>query len=208
MLEGIIDTTRNDQITDILAWWFGDPDPAVDITPNMARWFGGGAEVDSEIRARFGGLVHKARDGALDEWRATTAGTLALIVLLDQFSRNLFRDDGAAWASDRESQRVALAALALGIDQQVGFSQRGFFYLPLEHAEDPVLQRVSLQCFERLNENAPAHHKDLAGGWLQYAVKHKAVVDRFGRFPHRNAPMGRQSTDDEARFLAEEGRGF
>ncbi len=195
-------------IETVLTYWFGDPDPAADIQPRMQQWFGGGSDVDDEIRDRFGDLVARARAGQLDEWRQSAAGTLALVILLDQFSRNVHRGDGASWACDPACQRITLTALALGIDAEVGVVQRGFLYLPLEHAEDRLLQQASVRCFARLLSGAPAHHRRTATMLLDYAIKHKAVVDRFGRFPHRNAPIGRQSTDEERAFVEEHGAGF
>ena len=196
------------QIRAVLSYWFGDPDPAADLQPRMQQWFGGGPEVDDEIRGRFGDLVRRARSGQLDGWRTSTAGTLALVILLDQFSRNVHRGDGASWACDPACQRIALTALALGVDAEVGVMQRSFLYLPLEHAEDRLLQQVSVRCFSRLVVGAPAHHRATVEMWLDYALKHKSVVDRFGRFPHRNAPIGRQSTDEERAFVEEHGAGF
>lgn len=201
-------TSPDPRIAAVLTFWFGDPDPAADVQTRMQLWFAGRPEADDEIRGRFGDLVEDARSGQLNLWRNSTAGTLALVVLLDQFSRSVHRGEGAAWACDPACQRVVLTALALGIEDEVGPVQRAFLYLPLEHAEDRLLQKASVRCFSRLVAGAPAHHRATAEMWLDYALKHKAVVDRFGRFPHRNGPIGRESTDDERAFVAEHGAGF
>jgi uncharacterized protein (DUF924 family) len=204
-----VEKTDPEQISDILTWWFGDPDPAATVPFQMKRWFMGGAAVDDEIRARFGAAVEQARRGALTErWGGSVQGALALLILLDQFSRNIHRGEGASWHADPLAQRVALIARGLGLDLQAGVVQRAFFYLPFEHAEDPLLQQLSLRCFSELHASAPADLRAETEGLLRYALSHKAVVDRFGRYPHRNAPLGRESTKEEREFVAAHGTGF
>ncbi len=201
-------TPPDPQAAAVLEYWFGSDDAAADVAPNNDLWFGGGKETDDEIRDRFGALVEQARRGKLGAWRSTPAGTLALVVLIDQFSRNLHRGHGATWACDPACQRILLTALALGFDRAMGVVQRGVLLLPLQHAEDRLLQRASVRHYAELLAEAPPHHQDTCAAWLHYAIKHRDVVQRFGRFPHRNAPIGRKSTAEERAFLEEHGAGF
>lgn len=172
-------------------------------------WFGSGARHDAEIRERFGALHDRASRNELhSNWDATARGRLALIVLLDQFSRHIHRGTARAFAQDPAAQQLTLAGIDVGIDLQLAPVQRSFFYLPLEHAEDRALQARSVQCYERLaTAVAEAWRKDYES-FLDYARRHQAVIERFGRFPHRNALLGRPSTPDEAAFLEQPGSSF
>lgn len=192
----------------VLEYWFGSPDAAADVAPNNALWFGGGEAVDEEIRRRFGERVAEARAGRLSGWCDTAAGTLALVVLLDQFSRNLHRGHGATWACDPACQRIVLRALALGFDRALGVVQRGVLLLTFQHAEDRLMQRAGVRLYAQLAAEAPPHHQQTTAAWLEYAIKHRAVVEQFGRFPHRNAAIGRKTTAKERAFLDEHGAGF
>ena len=185
----------------VLAFWFGGDD-AVD-----RRWFNGGAEFDREIAARFGTTLDAALCGELAGWGVTTDGALALIVVLDQFARNVGRGTPRAFAGDAQALALALAMIASGGDRRLPPLRRWFAYLPLEHAEDLALQQRSVELFERLLADAGAHREAIAGA-LDYARRHRDVIARFGRFPHRNEILGRASSGDEAAFLQQPGSRF
>ena len=189
---------------DVLAFWFGEGWPEVPATDeHRKRWWKKSKAFDEEIRRRFGETHEKACAGELDAWGETPLGYLALVIVLDQFSRNLHRDDPRAWANDPIAQRYARAAVDSGAHNDLPPRGRLFLYMPLMHAEDRELQALSCELFEALGKE----HPDLAGNH-KYAVQHRDIVDRFGRFPHRNEPLGRDSTDDEVEFLKQPGSSF
>ena len=188
------------QPQDVLGFWF---DPA-----HAANWFVKDAAFDEAIRQRFAAAVEEARQGRLDGWAENPADWLALLILLDQFPRNLHRGDARAWAADVKAQRMALSGLDGGFDQALPPLQRVFAYLPLEHAEDMGLQQRSVELFEALCTQVPAAERAPFAGFLDYARRHRAVIARFGRFPHRNAVLGRDSTAAEEEYLAQPGAGF
>ncbi len=157
------------------------------------------AAFDDRIRARFGELHAAAARGALDGWRITADGTLALLIVLDQFSRNLFRDSPKAYACDPEARQIAIEAIARGQDMQVPQDRRHFFYLPLEHSEDLAHQD---RCIALMRERTGSET------FVDYAKAHQRIIVRFGRFPHRNAVLGRTSTPEEEAFLKEPGSSF
>lgn len=155
------------------------------------RWFAKDDGFDAACRARFLGVWERAVRGELDDWNATAEGALGLVILLDQMPRNMFRNDPRAWSSDAQARAAAEAALAKGFDREVEPEIRAFFYLPFEHAEDRAAQARSVALFEALGN--PEN--------LKWARHHRDIVARFGRFPHRNAVLGRESTPEELAFL-------
>ncbi len=181
----------------VLDFWFGPPPFA-----SRPEWFRKDPAFDDAVRARFGALVDQALAAPLG-WGPAPAGRLAEIVVLDQFPRNLFRGQARAFAGDARARDLALALLDDGGHLALHPLQRWFAYLPLEHAEDLALQERSVALFGALAAADPA----LAGA-LDYAERHRDVIRRFGRFPHRNAALGRPSTDAELAFLATPGSGF
>ncbi|PWK85905.1 DUF924 family protein [Fulvimonas soli] len=185
---------------EVLAFWFAGE--------NASRWFAADPAFDAAIRARFAATHAAAARGELDGWCATPEGWLALLIVLDQFSRNLYRGDARAFACDARAQALAVAGLARGDDGRLPRPWRAFAYLPLEHAEDPELQRQSVARFRALAEQAPSAERARYDGYLDYALRHGAVVARYGRFPHRNAALGRADTPDERDYLAQPGAGF
>lgn len=194
---------------DVLRFWFGDGDDEREvIARGRPRWFNGGEALDREIGERFGERVEAARRGGLADWAGDAHGRLALLVLIDQFGRHLHRGEGVAFAADGLAQSLCLEGLRLGHDRQLGRPQRVFFYLPLEHAENPALQDCSVALFAALRDEAPADLRAHYEGFLDYAVRHREVIARFGRFPHRNAALGRANTPDEEACLALPGAGF
>ena len=185
---------------EVLDFWF---DPA-----HVAHWFAADASFDARIGERFGTTTKQAVQGQSDHWAASPDSWLALLILLDQFPRNLYRGSAGAWAADVKAQRVALSGLDDGFDQFLPPLQRVFAYLPLEHAEDPGLQQRSVSLFEALHASAPPAQRARYADFLDYARRHCEVIARFGRFPHRNAALGRASSLDEKVYLAEPGAGF
>jgi uncharacterized protein (DUF924 family) len=184
----------------VLAFWF---DPA-----NRDEWFVSNPQFDTAIRDRFADATALAAEGALTDWSATPSGWLALLIVLDQFPRNLYRGDPRAWMQDLRAQQLALWGIEEGFDRQLPAIQRVFAYIPLEHAEDARLQQRCVALFEALRRDVPSEDHDQYTEYLDYARKHQTVIGRFGRFPHRNAVLGRTSTPEELAYLAEPGAGF
>ena len=190
----------------VLEFWFGN-----DLESLAARaklWFEPTEEFDLEISSRFSSAPEQAQRGELDEWRAAPASALALVIVLDQFPRNLYRGTARAFEFDPLALEVALEAIAGGFDRELHAIQRGFFYLPLEHAEDVELQIRSVRLYEKLLTEAPTALRSRFEESLQYAQRHLEVIQRFGRFPHRNKVLGRSPTPEETRYLAEGGEAF
>ncbi len=187
-------------VHDVLDFWFADT--------SAAHWFGADAAFDAQIGERFGSAADAAADGRLAGWAASPPGWLALLILLDQFPRNLHRGDSRAWAQDASAQRVASSGIARGDDQRLPPLQRMFAYLPLEHAENEALQQQSVALFEALCAEVPPSQRKRFEDFLDYAQRHRDVIARFGRFPHRNAVLGRTSTPEEMIYLAQPDSGF
>ena len=187
---------------DVLDFWFGDGLalgwPSDD---RSGLWFGGGAALDRQIRERFGNLVAQALDGQLGEWESDVNDRLALVILLDQFTRNVHRGEARAFAGDGRSQRLVLQSLALDHDAGLPTIGRVFFYMPLMHAESLVLQDECVLKFETLVRQSPPALQQKLQGNLKAAHEHTDIVRRFGRFPHRNAVLGRPNTPEEDSFL-------
>lgn len=189
-------------IDDVLAFWFGDTrDDEVILATQSARWFSGGKALDRECRERFADLVERALNGALGGWAATPRGALALVILLDQLTRNIFRGTPRAFAGDARAQKIVLAALERGDEEALLMTERLFLYMPLEHAEDLRLQDLCLERFTALAASAPPALRPAAEGYLGYAERHRDIISRFGRFPHRNPIVGRAHTPEEAAWL-------
>jgi uncharacterized protein (DUF924 family) len=187
---------------DILAFWFGHPGEPGHGQPR-AEWFRKDAGFDAAIRNRFLPDVEAALAGRLDAWADDRHGILALLILLDQFPRNLFRGEARAFAGDPQALRWAGLLLDRGWDTGLAAVERLFAYLPFEHSEALADQERSLVLFTAL---AAAHSG--CDGYLDYARRHHEVIARFGRFPHRNAALGRTSTPQEQDYLAQPGSGF
>ena len=186
----------------VLAFWFGTPD-AADYGQARAAWFRKDDAFDAQIRARFLTEVEAAIAGERDDWAKTPHGALALFILLDQFPRNLFRDTARAFAGDTAALALAGRVVGEGWDRKLLPVQRVFAYLPFEHSEALADQERSVALFAAL---ADAHPE--TASYLDYAERHREVIVRFGRFPHRNGVFGRSSSPAEADYLAQPGSGF
>jgi uncharacterized protein (DUF924 family) len=188
---------------DVLRFWFGDA-PAKDATElgaKMKRWYRGGDAEDAAIRERFADTVERALAGDLDGWPETARGRLALILLLDQMTRSVFRGSPRAFAGDVRAQRLATEMLADGTTRELDFEERHFVYMPLLHAEDGALLDRFNEIFPRSLDHVPEWGRALLGDGIEQGLKYREVIRRFGRFPHRNAALGRESTPDEIEFL-------
>jgi uncharacterized protein (DUF924 family) len=199
---------------EILGYWFGQGpfDPAR-LTERMAFWFGGdgpekGAARDAQIREKLAPLLERAAHGEFDSWASSPRRRLALILLFDQVPRNIFRGTARSFAFDEKALRLAVEGLHLAADQALDPLERLFFYLPLEHAESMEAQEASVKAFERLAEESPAELRGIIEGTVKYARSHRDIVAKFGRFPHRNAALGRQSTPAELEWLESGGERF
>ncbi len=173
------------EIADVLGFWFE--------RLSREQWFKADPAVDAQIRENFAGLQRRAADGGCDDWQETADGTLALLIVLDQFPRNLFRGQARAFATDAKAREVARRAIDRGFDMTLPVERRTFVYLPFEHSEEIEDQRLVV----RLARERTGDER-----FADFAERHLKVIERFGRFPHRNEALGRENTEAEAEFLA------
>lgn len=194
---------------ELLDFWFGDATDDVKAGQTQAAlWWGASAETDDLIAGRFGQAASAATAGTLDHWTGSPRGRLALILLLDQMPRVIHRGAPGAFAQDDKARRVAAIGLESGSDRLLRPIERVFFYLPFEHSEDRADQERSIELYKKLAAEVPEKWRETFDGYLDFAVRHEVIIDRFGRFPRRNAILGRESTPEELEFLKEPGSGF
>lgn len=190
------------QAKDVLDFWFLAPDnPA--HGQSRAEWFRKDDAFDAQIRERFGALIDTALAGGLQDWAATPRSALAQILVLDQFTRNVYRGTPRAFAGDAQALELAIALVENGQDQELEPTLRSFVYMPFEHAEDLAMQARAVELFQLLTQSREGFES-----MLDYAQRHQEVIARFGRFPHRNAILGRASTAEEETFLQQPGSSF
>jgi uncharacterized protein (DUF924 family) len=200
---------------DVLFFWFGPrPYAAARVQQHSRLWFGEPdapeltPQTDELIRDRFGEMTLAAEQGQLGAWESSPRRRLALILLLDQFSRNVYRGSARAFTQDLQALSLTVSGMQTGADATLDPVERLFFYMPLMHAESLEVQEESVAAFRRLvDEAAPDLHRIFQGS-LQAAIEHRDIIGRFGRFPHRNRVLGRESTAEELEWLAREGRHF
>ncbi|EAR56278.1 hypothetical protein SKA34_02794 [Photobacterium sp. SKA34] len=192
----------------ILDYWFGELEGEVTKENKHVLWFLGGEDIDAYIKTHFQSWVSKAGKGELNHWCETAQGRLALIILLDQFSRNIYRGLSAAFRYDLLALALCKRGLALNQDVDLSPIERVFFYLPLEHAEDLEDQEESVFRFQHLRESTSLNNRELFDGFYNYARSHYDVIKQFGRFPYRNAVLGRLSTEGELMWLNQGGQRF
>ena len=178
--------------TEIINFWFSEINPA--------QWFQKNDDFDAEIRARFEPDYKLAAKGICDAWRDDPKGALALIIMLDQFPRNMYRDTPQAFATDHKALEVTKYAVSKQFDALLNTQEKTFLYLPLEHSENFDDQKHSVELFSAIKQDDPVVYN--------YAIRHFEVIEKFGRFPHRNAILGRESTDAEKEYLANPDSGF
>lgn len=193
----------------ILEFWFGRSavEPA-ELAARVPRWFGGDRQLDEDIRKRFSELPERALAGEFDAWRDDPRSAVALILVLDQFPRNLRRGDAGAFACDARALDVTLAWMDAGHDQVVEPVLAAFGYMPLEHAEDLPMQERCVASYEALASRAGEASREQFEGFCGYSRSHRDIIKRFGRFPHRNAVLGREPTEDERAWLEAGGETF
>ncbi|HEA3131146.1 TPA: DUF924 domain-containing protein [Aeromonas hydrophila] len=194
----------------LITFWFGEETDDVTRAKRQAPlWWGKNSDTDALLASRFGDLTAAAAAGELAHWADAAEGRLALILLLDQLPRNIHRGTPAAFAQDAKARDLCLKGLSLEADLALPPLGRVFFYLPLEHAESREQQARSVTLFEGLaTEQADGPARETFASFADFARRHQVIVERFGRFPHRNAILGRQDTAEEAAFLLQPGSGF
>jgi uncharacterized protein (DUF924 family) len=194
----------------IREYWFGTAleDAGVTARERARLWWSKSPEVDNEIRRCFESCVIKAGSGELDNWASNPQDRLALILLTDQFPRSIYRNSARAFAFDTKALSLARDGIDAGFDVSLRPLERVFFYLPLEHSESLVDQQRSVSLFQKLFDEAGPDEKPTFAEYLDFAVRHRDIISRFGRFPHRNEALGRISTPEELSFLQQPGSGF
>ena len=198
-----------DKKDELLQFWFGDDQDDAAVAKAQAKlWWGHRAEIDEMLQANFGAAASAAAANVLDHWTGSPRGRLALILLLDQLPRAIHRGTPAAFAQDARARVVAEQGLDSGADLLLRPIERLFFYLPFEHSEDLVDQDRSVGLYGELLTAVPTVHRETFSSFLDYAVKHRDVIRQFGRFPHRNQILGRESTPEEKTFLEQPGSSF
>lgn len=197
------------KIQDILKFWFGNLESDQPAGEEISkRWWKKDPDFDKEIESRFKDDILKAASGEYQEWESTAEGRLALIILLDQFTRNVFRNTPQAWAYDEIALKHCLTAIEQGQDRELHTTYASFLYMPLMHAENMQAQDESLKQFQALSERCGEAFKKGIEGSLSSAKHHYSIVERFGRYPHRNAVIGRESTAEELEFLTQKNSSF
>lgn len=193
----------------ILLFWFGSKTDDAEVAKEKQKlWWSKNPLTDEEIKESFEGHFEAFLRGELEEWKKTTNGTLALILLTDQFPRNIYRDTPKAFGFDGEALKLSKGLTASGDDMKLRPVERIFAYMPLEHSESKEDQEESIKRFTCLIDGLPEAQRETFLGFLNFAVRHKEIIDRFGRFPHRNKILGRKSTPEEIEFLKEPGSSF
>jgi uncharacterized protein (DUF924 family) len=194
---------------DVLDFWFADAASGPQAVERRNRvWFAGGAHFDRECTERFAATLEAAAGGDLDHWKESPRGRLALIILLDQFSRNIYRGTAAAFQHDDRARAACREGIAVGHDEQLAPFERSFFYMPLEHAEDREVQALSVRLFETLANESPEEWRGRLKADAGHARRHRDIVEEFGRFPHRNAVLRRDSSPAEQAYLADDAPRF
>ena len=192
---------------DILEYWFGPLDSGNYPEVKNDIWWMKNTDVDAEILDRFGDTLARSAKGELAHWRESKSGRLAHIILVDQMSRNMHRDSPEMYAQDDLAQELSLHC-AISDEFYAKYCERMFQYMPLMHAENVAMQRLCAHLFKREIEASGGANREAATQNYDYAIKHQVIVERFGRFPHRNAILGRESTPEEIEFLKEPGSSF
>jgi uncharacterized protein (DUF924 family) len=193
----------------VLDFWFGNlNEKGVADEAHTKRWFMKDPAFDAGIVERFGPLHEAVATGRCNEWLDSTRGQLAFVIVLDQFSRNMFRGDPRSFASDPRALEIALRAIDAGDDKKLRRDERLFLYTPLIHSEDRATQDRGVALFTAFRDEQPAAEQAPLSNNLRYAIMHRDIVHRFGRFPHRNAILGRESTPEEIEFLKGENSSF
>jgi uncharacterized protein (DUF924 family) len=199
---GITDEDER-RIDEILSFWFKQQElSAPQIDRRMDTWFGEDEVFDHEIRKEFADDVDKACKGQLDHWADDPRGRLALIIMIDQFRRNMYRNTAEAFSMDRLALKLCVEGAMEKKDKGLAPIQKVFFYMPLQHSESAKVQAKSVELFTRLAESVSPTYQETFLTIAQFAELHKDIIDQFGRFPHRNRLLGRENTPEEDQYLA------
>lgn len=194
---------------DVLEFWFADASTSPQATQERnAFWFGANPETDSSVWEIFADVITDAAANVYDHWGETALGRLALIILLDQFPRNIYRGTSEVYRYDEQALGLAGQGVTLGHLAGLSVPEQAFFLMPYQHSEDISVQRAGVQLMQALVTEAPEEWQPVAQGYLDYAVRHHDIVAAYGRFPHRNSLLGRSSTAAEDEFLAGGGETF
>jgi uncharacterized protein (DUF924 family) len=193
--------TLNMSAWNVLSFWFGSPATNEDEMTRIRRWFRGGAPMDEEMARRFGPAVEAALRHDLDGWAATARGRLALVLLLDQMPRSLYRNDPRGYAGDAQAQALSAEAFDRNMHRELDFPERMFLAMPMAHAEDVALQERVVRLANELAANALPAYPVMSAMMVEQTTKYLGIIRRFGRFPHRNTILGRTSTPEEIEFL-------
>ncbi|UCG73974.1 MAG: DUF924 domain-containing protein [Chromatiales bacterium] len=194
---------------DVLSFWFdGCEQDAPHIDARMDRWFGNDARLDDEIGERFGTLVAQASNGKLDHWADEPRGRLALIILIDQFRRNIHRGTAEAFSRDGQALKFCVDGIVNRAYKKLRPEEQIFFFMPLQHAESSKLQDKSVSIYRALANKVSETQRETFMTTAQFAELHRDIVEQFGRFPHRNRVLGRENTEAEEAYLANEGVSF
>jgi uncharacterized protein (DUF924 family) len=198
-----------DERDEVLGFWFGElsTDGRADQA-HAQRWWTHDAAFDGVVRERFGALYDAVAAGERERWLESARGALAYVIVLDQFSRNMFRDSPQAFAQDARARSAALSAIDRGFDRQLALDERGFLYMPLMHSEELAQQDRCVALFTAFRDELAGEDRKRVENSLDFAERHRAIIQRFGRFPHRNHALGRSSTPEELQFLKQPGSSF
>ena len=197
--------TNNDVnlLKSIHYFWFESLDDELPTEATMKKWFSVNPELDREIKRKYAAVIKRAADGELDQWRESEQGFIVLILLFDQFPRNIFRRTKRAFAYDDLALQLAKDVIEKGYDKRMHFVERLFCYMPFMHQEDETTQHRGVMLFQQLVNEASGKQYRFALQSLKFARDHLSIISRFGRFPHRNECLGRVSSEEETQFLAE-----
>lgn len=199
---------ETEKIEEILRFWFGEIEDGFPVDDMNWLWWAGGEGIDRNIKERFEDWVIKAGNGELEAWSESAEGRLAHIILLDQFTRNIYRKSAEAFAHDNDALRLTLEGIERQHDLELAPIQRIFMYLPLEHAEDLVMQDLCVTKFREALEPYLSDPDKTVTGFLEASTDHRAIIKQFGRFPHRNAVLKRESTAEELAYLSGDHKSF
>ncbi|SIS81840.1 DUF924 family protein [Neptunomonas antarctica] len=189
------------EIDEILQFWFGSLKNGFPVTDRRHLWWQGGTEIDREIDKLFGCKVHAALRGDLTAWKQTPRGRLALVILLDQFTRHIFRGMTEAFSGDEMARSIVMESIEQGHDDALEFAERLFFYMPLEHSESLAAQDLCISHLENMLCEVSMKDRHIIDAAIDFATQHRDMIVGFGRFPHRNQVLGRESTEEELAFL-------
>ncbi|WP_082989729.1 DUF924 family protein [Woeseia oceani] len=209
LLSESMDATMTDddqlRIDRVLSFWFQEQElSAPQIDARMDTWFGENPAFDHEIERVFSGDIERASDGKLQHWAEQPRGRLALIILLDQFRRNIYRGTAKAFDMDKRALKLCVEGAMQNMDKKLTPIERVFFYMPLQHAESRRVQEKSIQIYQRLAKSVSATYRETFETILQFAELHRDIIAQYGRFPHRNQLLGRPNTKEEDEYLSGE----